>query len=81
MDAQHLENMPLPKPISLLLVAGTGFFTYLHKLNHDDITFYLSSVTAICAILSYGIRFVKWANGILRMAERIKKYKSKNQRR
>jgi len=57
---EHLHDIPAPRPISLLLVGATLIFGHISRLNHNEVTMYISNGAGGCAIVHYAWVFFKY---------------------
>lgn len=57
---EQMNHIPAPRPVSLILIGVTLFFNHISKLNHSEVTMYISNVAGMCAFIHYLIVFIKW---------------------
>jgi len=56
----HYNDIPTPRPISVVILCITWGLHILSQMNHSEINLWLATVAGILAILSYAITFIKW---------------------
>lgn len=61
MDFNHdhiQHSFPLPRSWSSAFVLLAITFTYMSHLTHDDVNKWLATFAALCALTSYGYKFI-----------------------
>ena len=56
----HFNDIPTPRPISVVILCITWGLHILSQMNHSEINLWLATVAGTCAVTSYVITFIKW---------------------
>ena len=56
----HSHDIPLPSKSSIILLASFGFFRILSHITKEDWQIWVSIAVGVCALISYGYKFIKW---------------------
>lgn len=53
-------QMPLPRPLSIILAFGFWGFQFTGNVSHSEINLWLASFVSMFAFIRYGYDFVRW---------------------
>jgi hypothetical protein len=54
------SQMPLPRPLSIILAFGFWGFQFTGNVSHSEINLWLASCVSVFATIRYGVDFYKW---------------------